>query len=205
MDAAADQAQEVDARGPQEERPARPRPSDYLSAPQDSRPPSELVGLQMPPLLFATLDRKYLDLSALSGPGLILYVYPGCGEPGSPEEAMDRLRHRTFAGLRCSFDDAMPGATIVALTSLNPVEQFRRDNHIVWSCMDEHPGCPHLLVPDETWHAAQELGLPTFELDGRSFYEPLTLIARGHRIRKVFHPADNGQDAHQALAWLRTQ
>lgn len=177
--------------------------AEYLSAPQDFRPPSELVGLPMPTLLFATLDHVYLDLRALAGTGLVLYVYPGCGDPGSPEEKEDRLRHRTFAGLRHSFADAAPGVAIVALTSLNPLEQFRRNSQIIWSTMEQHAGCPHHLVPDETWQAAQELGLPTFELEGRSFYEPVTIIARGYRIRMVFHPADKGQDPHQALAWLR--
>lgn len=167
-------------------------------------PPGDLVGAEFPTLLFGTLDHKFLDLRSLAGQGLILYVYPGCGSPDSVEAKDDRLRHRSFIGLRCSFADAMPGATIVALSSLSPLEQFRRDAAMVWSCLEEHEGCcPYRLVPDETWQAAQELGLPTFELEGRSFYEPVTIVARNYTIEKVFHPAKAGSDAHQALAWLR--
>jgi len=176
---------------------------ERLPAPQEHIPPGELVDREMPTMLFGTLDHGYVDLRALAARCLVLYVFPGCGEPGSTEAETERRRHRAFAALRSGFAAAMPSGEIVALTSLSPLEQFRRNSEIIWRCSDEQAACPHHLVSDDTWQAAQELGLPTFELDGRTFYEPVTIIACGLRIRKVFHPAEAGRDAHQALTWLR--
>jgi hypothetical protein len=48
------------------------------------------------------------------------------------------------------------------------------------------------------------LGLPTFEVDGRSFYKRLTFVAVEARIVKVFYPVfPPDRDAGEALAWLR--
>ena len=57
-----------------------------------------------------------------------------------------------------------------------------------------------------TWRSPRPraLGLPTFEVEGRTFYKRLTLIAVETRIVKVFYPVfPPDRDAADVLAWLR--
>jgi peroxiredoxin len=96
----------------------------------------------------------------------------------------------------------MPGGALVALSSISPTQQFHQSPELAW---DQDEGAPfqHYLVSDETLQLAEELQLPTFQHDGETYYERLTLVACEGQIQRVIHPVSAGQDARQALTWLQ--
>lgn len=61
------------------------------------------------------------------------------------------------------------------------------------------------LLNDSEFRPARELGLPTFEANGSSYYRRLTFVARAGRVVKIFYPVFPPQDnARDVIAWLRT-
>lgn len=164
-----------------------------------------LEGREMPGILFNNFDRRFLDLREIASHSLVLYVYPGCQQSladGADSIDADATQHKTYCVLRKRFAEAMPGGALVALSSISPVQQFHQSPELAW---DQDEGAPfqHYLVSDETLQLAGELQLPTFQRDGATYYERLTLVAREGRIQRVFHPVTAGQDARKALTWLQ--
>lgn len=156
---------------------------------------------RIPRLLFALVDnRGVIDLARFAVPGLVLFTYPGAQGDG---DERDRLRYRSFAALRDSFQSVIPGGAVVAASATSRAEQFHQDPEVMWEqALDSDPRC--ILISDEMCYLAEELGLPTFERGGRTFYERLVLIARNGVVEKVFRSIDeSAQDAHKALAWLQ--
>lgn len=177
-----------------------------LEAPPPRRAvlPCSLVGGQMPSLFFNNFDRRFVDLGEIARSGLVLYVYPGC--PHTPTDGSnglqaDAAQHRAYCCLRERFAELMPGGAMIALSSISPTQQFHNSPELAWE-QNEEAIFEHYLISDEMLQLAEELGLPTFQHEGETHYERLTLLVRGGRIQCVFHPVTPGQDARQALAWL---
>jgi hypothetical protein len=167
--------------------------------------PRALEGLAMPGVLFNNFDRRPVDLGKIAAAGLLLYVYPGCEDLPPDSEAGvagDVLQHATYEALRERFAEAMPGGALVALSSIPAWLQLHHSPDLAW-LQDRETPFEHYLISDETLQLAEELCLPTFEHKGNRYYQRLTIVARGGRIQRVFHPIVPGQDARQALAWLQ--
>lgn len=167
--------------------------------------PHALTGLQMPGVMFNNFDRRFLDLGEIAACSLVLYVYPGCERSpadGAASLRADAMQHKTYCVLRKRFAEAMPGGALVALSSISPTQQFHQSPELAWD-QDESAPFQHYLVSDETLQLAEELQLPTFQHDGGTYYERLTLVAHDGHIQRVFHPVTAGQDARQALTWLQ--
>jgi peroxiredoxin len=63
---------------------------------------------------------------------------------------------------------------------------------------------PFAVLSDGEFRLAAALGLPRFELAGRTFFKRVTLIVRGGRIEHVFYPVfppDKNADA--VIQYLR--
>ena len=133
---------------------------------------------------------------------LVLYVYPATGVPGRPlPEGWDDIPGaRGCTPENCGFRDLAReldelGATVHGL-SAQPLDEQRE--------FAEREHMPYPLLNDTGLALARELDLPTFEVEGRSLYKRLTLIARGGRIEKVFYPVfPPGEHATDVLASLR--
>lgn len=159
----------------------------------------------MPGILFNNFDRRLVDLGEIAAAGLVLYVYPGCEDLPPDSDAGvagDVLQHATYDALRDRFAEAMPGGALVALSSIPAWLQLHHSPDLAW-LQDQEAPFEHYLISDETRQLAEELGLPTFEHEGKVYYERLTIVARGGHIQRVFHPVVPGQDARQALTWLQ--
>jgi peroxiredoxin len=133
---------------------------------------------------------------------LVLYVYPATGVPGRPlPEGWDDIPGaRGCTPENCAFRDHAReldelGVTVHGL-SAQPLDEQRE--------FAERERMPYPLLNDTELALARELDLPTFEVEGRSLYKRLTLIARGGRIEKVFYPVfPPGEHAADVLASLR--
>lgn len=166
--------------------------------------PCSLVGTEMPSLFFNNFDRRFVDLGEIARRGLVLYVYPGCSHTptdGGNGLQADATQHRTYGCLRGSFAELLPGGAMVALSSISPTQQFHDSPELAWE-QNEEAIFEHYLISDEMLQLGEELGLPTFQHEGETHYERLTLVVRAGYIQCVFYPVTPGQDAHQALAWL---
>jgi peroxiredoxin len=135
---------------------------------------------------------------------LIAYLYPMTGTPGQelPHGWDDIPGARGCTPQSCAYRDAVAeferhGAAVVGISAQSAAEQaeFAAREHI-----------PFPLLSDDRLQLAAALGLPTFEVEGRSLYRRLTFVAAAGRIVKVFYPVfPPDRDAAAVLAWLGTE
>ncbi len=99
----------------------------------------------------------------------------------------------------CAYRDAIGefetrGAALLGISTQSAAEQaeFAAREHI-----------PFPLLSDAGLRLAEALGLPTFEVEGRTLYRRLTFVAAAGRIVKVFYPVfPPDRDAATVLGWL---
>lgn len=173
---------------------------DDLPAPRDDGGADGLVGRSLPDLALPSTKRGELRLSELCAL-LVGYVYPMTGTPGValPHGWDDIPGARGCTPQSCAYRDALTeferlGAAVVGLSAQTAAEQaeFAAREHI-----------PFPLLSDDDLRLATDLGLPTFEVEGRTFYRRLTFVATDARIVKVFYPVfPPDRDAAEVLAWL---
>jgi peroxiredoxin len=136
------------------------------------------------------------------GETLVAFVYPATGTPGRalPEGWDEIPGARGCTPQSCAFRDhhselAELGATVVGVSAQPPEEQRE---------FADREGLPYDLVNDSELRLADELGLPTFDVEGRRLYRRITLIAREGKIVKVFYPVfPPDRNAADVADWLR--
>ncbi|HWM64092.1 MAG TPA: peroxiredoxin [Solirubrobacterales bacterium] len=186
-----------------------PPPTDFrelpddLPVPEDDRGADHLRGTAVPSVVLDATEGKRVDLATVATGGtLVVYVYPQTGVPGQPGPAgWDRIPGaRGCTPQSCAFRDSARdladlGATVFGL-SAQPLEEQRE------FAAREH--LPYPLLNDSGFRLTEELGLPTFEADGRRYYRRLTFVAREGWMAKVFYPVFPPQDnAADVIAWLQ--
>jgi peroxiredoxin len=175
-------------------------PAD-LPVPVDDGAADRVLGREVPDIaLPSTVDGA--RLAALSAGLLVAYVYPMTGTPGHslPLGWDDVPGARGCTPQSCAYRDAVAdferlGAKVAGISAQTPAEQaeFAAREHI-----------PFPLFGDHGLRLGEALDLPTFEVDGQTFYRRLTFVAERGRIVKVFHPVfPPDRDAVGVLAWLR--
>jgi peroxiredoxin len=188
-------------------------PAD-LPVPVDDGAADGLVGMEVPDLaLPSTTDVPAAAEGVRADPSteprlddlaaglLVAYVYPMTGTPGRelPHGWDDIPGARGCTPQSCAYRDALAdferlGAAVVGISAQTAAEQaeFATREHI-----------PFPLLSDDGLRLREELGLPTFEAEGRTFYRRLTFVATEGRIVKVFYPVfPPDRDAGEVLAWL---
>jgi peroxiredoxin len=176
---------------------------DDLPVPEDDGASNHLPDAVVPSLALQGTAGDPVDLAAAAKGLLVVYVYPQTGVPGQPvPPGWDRIPGARGCTLQnCAFRDSAQelsdlGAMVFGLSG-QPLEEQRE------FATREH--LPYPLLNDSEFRLADELGLPTFELDGARYYRRLTFIAREDRVAKVFYPVFPPQDnATDVIAWIRT-
>jgi peroxiredoxin len=182
--------------------------SDYTQLPDDLPIPTDdgaadgLEGAALPELALPSTLGGELSLAAAGAGLLVAYVYPMTGTPGRalPEGWDDIPGARGCTPQSCAYRDALAefrglGAELVGISAQSPADQaeFAAREHI-----------PYPLLSDEGLRLTTALGLPTFEVEGRTLCRRLTFVAEAGRIVKVFYPVfPPDRDASEVLAWLR--
>jgi peroxiredoxin len=172
-----------------------------LPVPQDDGGADHLTGLVVPSVTLRSTDGD-LDLARLAEELLVLYVYPRTGRPGvEPPPAWDETPGaRGCTPQSCGYRDHGAelrelGARVVGVSAQSLDDQRE---------VAERLGLPHPVAADPELRLADELGLPTFEFDGRRLYKRLALVAEVGRIVKVFYPVfPPDENAAEVVAWLR--
>jgi peroxiredoxin len=181
---------------------------DYTALPQGLPEPRDdgaadgLGGRSLPDLALPSTLGGEARLADLAARLLVAYVYPMTGTPGRalPHGWDDIPGARGCTPQSCAYRDALAefellGATLVGVSAQSAAEQaeFAAREHI-----------PFPLLSDDGLRLGAALGLQTFEVDGRTFYQRLTFVAVEARIVKVFYPVfPPDRDAGEVLAWLR--
>lgn len=184
-----------------------PMSAEYTRLPEDLPVPVDdgaadgLVGREVPGLALPATIGGEARLDELAACLLVAYVYPMTGTPGValPHGWDDIPGARGCTPQSCAYRDALAdfgrlGAKVVGISAQAPAEQaeFAAREHI-----------PFALLGDEGLRLREALGLPTFEVEGRTLYRRLTFVAAQGRIVKVFYPVfPPDRDAGEVLAWL---
>jgi peroxiredoxin len=171
-----------------------------LPVPKDDGAADHLPGASVPALTLPS-TRGPIDLAREAEDLLVVYVYPRTGIPGRPSpDGWDSIPGaRGCTPQSCAFRDriddfARHGASLLGLSAQTATEQAE---------FAEREGIPYPIVSDDSLQLADELGLPTFEVDGMTLYKRLTFVARGGTIRRVFYPVfPPDRNAADVLAWL---
>jgi peroxiredoxin len=163
---------------------------DYSALPPDLPVPADdgaadhLPGRELPPLSLPVAGGGAFELRR---PGtLVAFVYPRTGTPGQPlVPGWDDIPGaRGCTPQSCAFRDRHPdlaglGATVVGISAMDAAEQ---------AAFAEREGLPYTLLNDTALRLREEMGLPTFAVEGMELYKRLTLVARDGRVEKVFYP-----------------
>jgi peroxiredoxin len=173
-----------------------------LPVPEDDGAADHLLHARLPSVALPSTPGAPVDLAEASEQTLVLYVYPQTGTPGRPSPAgWDEVPGaRGCTPENCAFRDhaqdlSSLGATVLGL-SAQALEEQRE--------FAERERIPYPLLNDSEFRLTEELGFPTFEVNGERYYRRLTLIARDGRVVKVFYPVFPPQEnAGQVVAWLR--
>lgn len=173
-----------------------------LPVPVDDGAADHVAGSLLPALRLRATDGSTPNLAELAAATLVVYVYPQTGVPGRPiPDGWDEIPGaRGCTPQSCAFRDISAeldalGATVVGVSAQALHEQcdFAAREHL-----------PYRLLNDSDFALVRELGLPTFEFDGRRYFRRLTFIARCGRIEKVFYPVFPPQrNAADVISWLR--
>jgi peroxiredoxin len=172
------------------------QPVELVRAREEARRVTErLVGRSIPSLILASCKGDPVNPKELEHGSVVIYLYPGSRaspDDGDDTPMVDAVQHRAF---RDHYDEIAARRFGVAGISSQPEQaQYAsaKANRL-----------QHTLLTDPECRLAQELELPTFMLDGASWYQRLTLVASGGRIDKVFFPVTSAaRSPAQALAWL---
>ena len=181
--------------------------ADFTSLPPDLPVPVDdgagghLTGLAVPAQVLPSTRGGTADLAELARERLVAYVYPRTGVLGepSPQGWNEIPGARGCTPQSCAFRDnqesfARLGATVVGISAQGSAEQreFATREQI-----------PFPLLSDADLTLAEELELPTFEVEGMKLYRRLTFVAEAGSIVKSFYPVfPPDRNAAEVLAWL---
>ena len=175
--------------------------TDRVPAPVDDGACDHLPGLWIPSIV---LDSSHgaIELAELAAKRLVLYVYPRTTRSGHPPpipgwndisgafgctgESRDFRDHAT--------ELAALGACVAGLSvqTLDDQVEFANRNNM-----------PFPILADPERRLGTALGMPTFDVVGRTFYKRVTLVAELGRIVRIFYPVfPPDRNAREVVAWL---
>ena len=178
-----------------------PLPDD-LPEPEDDGAADHLPGASVPSVPLQATDGEAVDLAALPG-RTVVYAYP---KTGRPDEDVIPDGWESIPGARgctpeaCGFRDHYAelrdaGAADVFGLSLQTTEYQREAR--------DRLGLPFELLSDAELSFTRALGLPTFEVEGETFLERLTLVIDDGLVEHVFYPVfPPDEHAAEVSAWL---
>lgn len=156
-----------------------------------------LVGLSVPSVVLTGFQGEPLDLGRLAAVcPLVIYFYPGSSSSPSDGEQtplLDVAQHRAFHVRRVDLEARRYGVVGISTQSSAAQRQSVLAGRLT-----------QRLLSDPEMQLAERLPLPTFEHDGASWYERLTLVAREGHVEKAFSPVGSaGRSAAQVIAWMQ--
>jgi peroxiredoxin len=172
-----------------------------IPAPQDDGAARHLRGVTMPEVALPATGGGTVDLSKLPG-RTIVYAYPRTGRPGVPNPTgWDMIPGaRGCSPQSCAFRDhfaemkRLGVAQVFGLSTQDTAYQAEAAARLQ---------LPFPLLSDAALALARALRLPTFEVDGMTLLQRVTLVIDAGRITHVFYPVfPPDQNAAVVVEWL---
>ncbi len=193
-------------------------PTPQVDAQREDAVVSGLLGMPLPTLKLEWMPGQRLDVGRLGRAPLVIYCHPGA-EPEDVQGDFEDAFEAGFEGVDFKGDFDGEGATPDLAECRSFAErclELGSMRHRVVGVSSQsarsilslasHEALPHVLLSDDRLELADEMGLPTFEVDGVSHYERLTMIVRDGRVEKVFYPIpDPAAHAAEVERWLRDE
>ncbi|PYQ42557.1 MAG: peroxiredoxin [Acidobacteria bacterium] len=181
--------------------PSQPLPAN-LPVPVDDGACTHLPGMAVPKIELRSTRDRWVDLSAVSAPRVVVYCYPRTGVPGQPLlpgwDAIPGARGCTpeTCGFRDHHKDLQAlGAEVFGLSTQTTAYQKE---------MVDRLHVPFEVLSDEGLAFVHALRLPTFDIEGMTLVKRLTLVISRRHIEKVFYPVfPPDKHAAEVIAWLR--
>jgi len=155
-----------------------------------------LTGRPLPALSLPSTTGQYVDLAEIHR--AILYFYPGAmwePEGGYDSRALDEAQHRAFA-------DHWHDLLALNCLAFGVSDQAANQQSVVAAAL----GIGQPLLCDSGRHLAQELGLPTFGMEGANWYSRMTVVINDGAISQAFYPVMSvTRSPAQAVEWMRRQ
>ncbi|MFI1996447.1 peroxiredoxin [Actinoplanes sp. NPDC020271] len=171
----------------------------------DSAAGHDLIGAALPALALPASDGCLVDLGAL-GPGrTVIYLYPLTGRPGVPQPA----GFEGYPGARgCTAEsrDFRDHYTDLRNAGISRIFGLSGQDSSYQQEVVERLRLPFVLLSDSAFRLADDLGLPTFVVDGGlRFHTRTTLIVHANHVEHVFSPVEAPEaHAQQVLDWVRS-
>ena len=158
-----------------------------LPVPEDDGAADHLPGAAVPAVSLPATTGGTADLAARStGRRLVVFAYPRTGRPGvdMPDGWDEIPGARGCTPEACSFRDLIEdftaaGAEVYGLSTQDTEYQQEAASRL---------HLPYPLLSDEAMAFTQALGLPTFEVDGKTLLRRITLLLRDGRVERVLYP-----------------
>jgi peroxiredoxin len=171
--------------------------------PEDDGAADHLRGARLPAVELPGTDGRTVRLDRLEGL-TIVYAYPWTGRPGQALLSKDWDQIPGARGCTpetCAFRDhhaELLDAGAGAVFGLSTQDTgYQRE-------LAERLHLPFPVLSDEGLELSDALGLPTFEVAGRTLIKRLTLAIRDGEIEHVWYPVfPPHTHAGEVLAWLR--
>lgn len=158
-----------------------------LPEPQDDGAAKHLHDMRIPSVSLVNSSGTVVDLGSAQGGRTVVFVYPMTGPPdqdlpdgwdtipgarGCSPEACD-FRDNAVALIRSGVDK------LYGLSAQTSVEQREAITRL---------HLPYALIADPELVLRDALNLPTFTVEGRTYYKRISLIIEDGFIRDVFYP-----------------
>jgi peroxiredoxin len=191
----------AEAQAPPTFDPSQPLPAN-LPVPVDDGACDHLPGMSVPSIKLRSTRDRWVDLSALRSPRIVVYCYPRTGVPGQPLlpgwDAIPGARGCTPE--TCAFRDHHQdlqklGADVFGLST--QTTEYQKE-------MVGRLHVPFEVLSDVDLAFVHALRLPTFDIEGMTLVKRLTLVLSRQHVEKVFYPVFP-PDTHAAevIDWLR--
>lgn len=173
---------------------------DDLPRPEDDGAARHLLGSTMPDVTLSATTGERIELAHLPR-RTVLYAYPMTGVPGVPlpQGWNDMPGARGCTPQALAFKDHTPeieamGADVYGLSTQG--SDYQRE-------LVDRLHLPFPILSDADLSLTRALGLPTFEVDGKTLLKRLTMIVKDDVIEHVFYPVfPPNEAAATVLAWL---
>lgn len=172
-----------------------------LPVPVEDGASRHLVGVPLPNIELRSTADRWVTLTRISAPRVIVYCYPMTGVPGKPLPAgWDEIPGaRGCTPETCGFRDHYKellklGAEVFGMSTQATSYQQEMVNRL---------HVPFEVLSDEHLRFTRAMRLPTFVAHGMVLLKRLTLVVSDNRVEKVFYPVF-APDAHaeEVVNWL---
>lgn len=171
-------------------------------APEDDGAAGNLLGARLPDLELRSTGGGIFKLSGLSGCS-VFYIYPMTARPDVPlPQDWDVIPGaRGCTPQSCAFRDHYAELKALGVTHLFGLSsqdtEYQRE-------AAERLHLPFQLLSDPGLELASQLGLPTFETEGKRLFKRITLILQDGCIRHLFYPVfPPDRNAQDVIEYLR--